>query len=153
MTPFISNLDRWYKNLSEVLVLRAWRAKDRFKSMLVSENAGLRTRRSTPPKLKSVGKDVSVSSLTDAIAGGPTEAFQQKLWALSHGTAAQGTGHTTERKNRTSLVSQWSLSTQTTLLGCFFAHCALAQPTYNATTYQYPRTHTWARPTAPSSVG
>ena len=91
--------------------------------MLVSKNAGLRTRRSTPPKLKSVGKDVSVSSLTDAIAGGPTEAFQQKLGALSHGTAAQGTGHTTERKNRTSLVSQWSLSTQTTLLGCFF--CAL----------------------------
>ena len=92
------------------MVLRAWRAKDRFESMLVSENAGLRTRRSTPPKLKSVGKDVSVSSLTDAIAGGPTEAFQQKLGALSHGTAAQGTGHTTERKNRTSLVSQWSLS-------------------------------------------
>ena len=86
--------------------MRAWRAKDRFKSMLVSENAGLRTRRSAPPKLKSVGKDVSVSSLTDAIAGGPTEAFQQKLGALSHGTAAQGTGHTTERKNRTSLVSQ-----------------------------------------------
>ena len=111
--------------------------------MLVSENAGLRTRRSTPPKLKSVGKDVSVSSLTDAIAGGPTEAFQQKLGALSHGTAAQGTGHTTERKNRTSLVSQWSLSTQTTLLGWFFAHCVLAQPINNATTNQYPRTHTW----------
>ena len=75
MTPVMSNLDRWYQNLSEVLVLRAWRAKDRFKSMLVSENAGLRTRRSTPPKLKSVGKDVSVSSLTDTIGGVPTEAF------------------------------------------------------------------------------
>ena len=75
MTPFISNLDKWYKNLSEVLVLRAWRAKDRFESMLVSKNAGLRTRRSTPPTLKSVGKDVSVSSLTDAIGGAPTEAF------------------------------------------------------------------------------
>ena len=60
--------------------------------------------------VKSVGKDASVSSLTDAIAGGPTEAFQQKLGALSHGTAAQGTGHTTERKNRTSLANQWSLS-------------------------------------------
>ena len=56
--------------------------------------------------IKSVGKDVSVSSLTDAIAGGPTEAFQQKLGALSHGTAAQGTGHTTERKNRKNFVGQ-----------------------------------------------
>ena len=58
-----------------------------------------------------------------------------------------------ERTDRTSLVSQWSLSTQTTLLDCFFAHYAFAQPIYNTTISQYPRTHTWARPTAPSSAG
>ena len=74
-TVFSTRATRCADNLSKVLVLRAWRAKDRFESMLVSENAGLRTRRSTPPTLKSVGEDVSVSSLTDAIGGVPTEAF------------------------------------------------------------------------------
>ena len=57
------------------MVLLAWRAKDRFESMLVSKNMGLMTRRSAVPTRKSVGKDVSVYALTDSIAGGPTEAF------------------------------------------------------------------------------
>ena len=75
MTPFMSNLDRWHQNLSKVLVLRAWRAKDRFESLLVSENTGLMTRRSAVPTRKGIGEDASVCALTDSIAGGPTEAF------------------------------------------------------------------------------
>ena len=71
-------------------------------------------------------------------------------------TAPQPRGLDTLLSERTELrwsVSGLFLSTQTSLLGWFFAYCVLAQPIYNATTNQYPRTHTWARPTAPSSVG
>ena len=133
MTPFMSNLDRWHQNLPKVLVLRAWRAKDRFESMLVSKNMGLMTRRSAVPTRKSVGKDVSVCALTDSIAGSPTEAFWMEGGGLSRGTAGDETEHTIERKNTTSLANQWSPSTQTTLLGWFFVHFVLAQPIANAT--------------------
>ena len=37
-------------------------------------------------------------------------------------------------------------------MGWFFVHFLLAQPIANAAYSYYPRTHTWERPTAPSSV-